>query len=191
VQDWDESTSDFDVPHRFTALAVFPLPLPWGGEVAGLYSLRSDLPFTPHVAAGLDANGDGSPFNDVAFIPASDPALQTLAQEWDCLSSGQGAFAERNSCRGDAIHSVDLRLSIGLPPVAGISSRLIVDGLNLTDRDMGIRDDNLLLLRSGSLSQVNGSVTVPYKVNPNFGNWVYRGDTGRMVRVGFRIGGGQ
>jgi len=191
VEDWDEATSDFDVPHRLTALAVVPLPLPWGGEVTGLYSLRSDLPFTPRVAAGLDANGDGSPFNDVAFVPTSGPAIEALAQEWDCLSGAQGTFAERNSCRGDAIHTLDLRLSLGLPPVAGISSRLVVDGLNLTDRDMGLRDDNLLLLRSGTLNPVNGGVEVPYKVNPGFGNWVYRGDTGRMVRVGIRIGGGR
>ena len=191
VEDWDEAASDFDVPHRFTALASVPLPLPWGGEVAGLYTLRSDYPFTPRVAAGLDANADGSPFNDVAFIPASGPAIEALAQEWDCLGAGQGAFAERNSCRGDAVHSLDLRLSVGLPPVAGVSSRLVIDGLNLTDRDMGIRDDNLLLLSSGSLNQADGEVTVPYKVNPGFGNWVYRGDTGRMVRLGIRIGGGR
>lgn len=191
VEDWDEATSDFDLPHRFTALALLPLPLPWGGEVTGLYTLRSDLPFTPMVAAGLDANGDGSPFNDVAFIPASGSALEALAQEWDCLGAAQGAFAERNSCRGDMVHTLDLRFSLGLPPVAGVSSRIVVDGLNLTDTDMGIRDNNLLLLRSGSVRQVNGTVTVPYKVNPGFGSWVYRGDTGRMVRVGLQIGGGR
>lgn len=191
VDDWDEATSDFDVPHSFTALATVPLPLPWGGDLTGLYTLRSDLPFTPLVAAGLDANGDGSPFNDVAFVPASEQALEALAQEWDCLSGSRGAFAERNSCRGDPVHTLDLRLSLGLPPIAGVRSRVVVDGLNLTDRDMGIRDDNLLLLRSGTVNQVDGGVEVPYKVNPGFGSWVYRGDTGRMVRVGISIGGGR
>jgi hypothetical protein len=34
-------------------------------------------------------------------------------------------------------------------------------------------------------------VEVPYKVNPGFGSWIFRGDTGRMIRVGLQIGGGR
>jgi hypothetical protein len=54
---------------------------------------------------------------------------------------------------------------------------------------MGIRDDNLLVLGGGSVSRAGEELHVPYKVNPGFGNWVFRGDTGRMLRVGLRIGG--
>lgn len=191
VKNWDEAVSDFDVPHRLSALLVLPLPLPWESLVSGLYTFRSDHPFTPRVATGLDANGDGSPFNDIAFVPSAGSDIEALASEWGCVADALGGFPERNSCRGDPVHSVNLRLSLGLPEIGGMSSAIVVDGLNLTDNDMGIRDDNLLVLGGGSVTQNGGTVTVPYKVNPGFGNWVYRGDTGRMLRLGLRIGGGR
>jgi hypothetical protein len=191
VEDWDEAVSDFDVPHRLSAMVVLPLPLPGESYFSGLYSFRSDQPFTARVASGLDANGDGSPFNDVAFVPAAGPEIQALALDWDCISNALGGFAERNACRGDPIHTVDLRLSLGLPPIGGVSATIVVDGLNLTDNDMGIRDDNLLVLGGGTVTKSGGQLNVPYKVNPGFGNWVFRGDTGRMLRVGMKIGGGR
>jgi hypothetical protein len=189
IEDWDESVSDFDVPHRLSAMLVLPLPLPGESFLSGLYTFRSSPPFTPRVATGLDANGDGSPFNDVAFVPASGGGIEELAEEWTCISEALGSFPERNSCRADALHTVDLRLSLGLPEFRGVATAIVVDGLNLTDTDMGIRDDNLLVLGGGSVSRVGEQLHVPYKVNPGFGNWVFRGDTGRMLRVGLRIGG--
>jgi len=191
VEEWDEGVSDFDIPHRLNALFVLPLPFLRGSYLSGLYAFRSDRPFTARVASGLDANGDGSPFNDVAFVPAAGPEIQALAADWDCIGDALGEFAERNACRGDPIHTVDLRLSVGLPPIGGMASAIVVDGLNLTDNDMGIRDDNLLLLGGSTVTNVDGQINVPYKVNPGFGNWVFRGDTGRMLRVGLRIGGGR
>ena len=190
VEEWDEAPSDFDVPHRLSALAVLPLPLPWDGAVSALYTLRSARPFTPRVASGLDANGDGSFVNDVAFVPESGTVLDELAAQWECLSRDRGGFAQRNGCRADPVHSLDVRLSVGLPRVGGVASALVVDGLNLTDTDMGVRDDNLLLLGSGNVTSTAQGVEVPYTVNPGFGNWVFRSDTGRMIRVGIRIGGG-
>jgi hypothetical protein len=190
VEAWDEATSDFDVPHRLNALVVLPLPLPWDVSVSGLYTLRSAMPFTPRVASGLDANGDGSFFNDVAYVPAEGPVIEELAREWSCLTRDAGGFAVRNGCRADPVHTLNLRLTLGLPSVAGVSSALVVDGLNLTDTDMGIRDENLLLLGGGTVTKTDDGVEIPYKVNPGFGNWVYRGDTGRMLRIGLRVGKG-
>lgn len=187
--EWHEGRSDFDIPHRLSVLGVLPLPLPWGGEIAGLYRYRSDRPFTARVAAGLDANGDGSPFNDPAFIPASGSTIEALATEWDCLAERAGQFAERNGCRGDPIHTFDVRVSLGLPPIGGVAATLTIDGLGLTDPDTGIRDDNLLLLGGGSVEKDDDGIEVPYRVNPRFGEWVFRGDPGRMLRVGLRIGG--
>jgi hypothetical protein len=191
VEGWDESTSDFDIPHRLSAMVVLPLPLPRASYVSGLYAFRSQFPFTPRVATGLDANGDGSPFNDIAFVPATGAEIQALADEWDCISDALGSFPDRNACRGDPIHSVNLRLSVGLPPLGRLQTAFVVDGLNLMDSEMGIRDDNLLLLGGDSVTRDGGIVTVPYTVNPEFGGWVFRGDTGRMFRLGLRIGGGQ
>jgi hypothetical protein len=189
VENWDESVSDFDIPHRLSAMVVLPLPLPRESYVSGLYTFRSAPPFTAHVASGLDGNGDGSPFNDVAFVPASGAEIQALAAEWDCISEALGGFAERNACRGDPLHTLDLRLSLGLPVIRGVFPAIVVDGLNLTDNDTGIRDDNLLVLGGGTVTSEGGQINVPYKVNPGFGNWVFRGDNGRMLRVGLRIGG--
>jgi len=191
VSNWDEAVSDFDVPHRLSAFVVLPLPLPGESYLSGLYTFRSDHPFTPRVATGLDANGDGSPFNDIAFVPASGSDIEALAAEWSCIADALGSFPERNACRGDPVHTVDVRLSLGLPAIGGVSSAIVVDGLNLTDNDMGIRDDNLLVLGGGSVAKNGDTFSVPYKVNPGFGGWVYRGDTGRMLRVGLRIGGGR
>lgn len=189
VEDWDESVSDFDVPHRLSALVILPLPLPGESYLSGLYTFRSSPPFTARVASGLDANGDGSPFNDVAFVPASGGGIEALAANWDCVSEALGQFAERNACRGDPLHTVDLRLSFGLPAFRGVSPAIVVDGLNLTDTDTGIRDDNLLVLGGGTVTREGQEFRVPYKVNPGFGDWVFRGDRGRMLRVGLRIGG--
>jgi hypothetical protein len=191
VEKWDEAVSDFDVPHRLSALLVLPLPLPWRSYASGLYTFRSDRPFTPRVATGLDANGDGSPFNDVAFVPSAGSDIEGLASEWSCIADALGSFPERNACRGDPVHSVNVRLSLGLPEVGGLSSALVVDGLNLTDNEWGIRDDNLLVLGGSSVTKIGDTVTVPYTVNPGFGDWVFRGDTGRMLRVGLWIGGGR
>jgi hypothetical protein len=181
--DWADGISDFDSPHRVTATASFPLP--GGGALSGIYQYRSGLPFTPMVAAGLDANGDGSFFNDPAFVPAS--GLDENALGWDCVGVAQGTLAVRNGCRGDGVHRVDLRLSIGL---GAFPAQIVVDALNVTDVQDGVRDDALLLLEQGGAVTGEGDVTVPYRVNPGFGTYLFRTDPGRMLRVGIRLGGG-
>ncbi len=186
--DWEEGVSDFDVPHRLTLTGSVPLPR--GGALSVVYRFRSGLPFTPMVAAGLDANGDGSAFNDPAFIPTG-AVLDDVAAAWDCVAQGAGALAVRNSCRGDPVSRIDARLAIGLGTPGGMPLRLIVDGLNLTDVPEGIRDDALLIADpNGVVTKSGSSYTVPYAVNPYFGDYVQRTDAGRMIRVGFQIGGG-
>ena len=158
-----------------------------GGALSGVYRYRSGLPFTPMIAAGLDANGDGSAFNDPAFIPTSS-ALGEVGATWNCLSTGQGAFAVRNSCRGDPTHRIDLRLAFGL---GRLPAQIVVDALNITDANEGVRDNALLVIDpAGTLTRSGSTVTVPYRVNPGFGTFLLRTDPGRMIRVGIRIGGG-
>lgn len=192
LEDWEEGTSDFDVPHRLAVGAVVPLPLPAGGTLAGTYRYRSDLPFTPRVAAGVDANGDGSFFNDVAFVRQGTD-VDALAAEWGCLEEAIGTFPDRNTCRGSGIHRVDLRLEVGLGMLGDLPARLVLDGLNLTDAESGVRDDALLLADPGGVvtHDPNGDVSVPYIVNQNFGALLWRTEPGRMFRVGVRIGGGR
>ena len=53
----------------------------------------------------------------------------------DCLRSQAGSFADRNSCRGSALHILDLRVRLGLARIQGHSFDIVVDGLNLLDDD--------------------------------------------------------
>lgn len=191
IDEWDEALSDFDRPHRMTVSAVLPLPLATGGTVAGVYRFRSGAPFTPMVAAGLDANGDGSAFNDVARVPAS--GAGEAAAAWDCIAEFGGSFPDRNSCRGEGIHTLDLRLAVGLLRLSGgATAELVVDALNITDADTGRPDPGLLTVAEGGSisSPVAGEYQVPYAVNPRFGSVLPGADPGRWLRIGLRIGGG-
>jgi hypothetical protein len=185
VRDWDEGISDFDVPHRMLVLGT--VPLPGQSALTGVYRFRSGDPFTAMVAAGLDANGDGSPYNDPAFVPGS--LGDQVVGEWSCLNAARGTFAVRNGCRGDSVHRLDLRLTVGL---GTLPATLVVDALNVTDAVEGVRDDALLLVDpEGEVTTSGGVVTVPWVVNPRFGQYLLRTDAGRMLRVGFQIGGGR
>lgn len=186
---WSEGTSDLDVPHRVAAGFTITSRV---ATLTALYRYRSGLPFTPGYRAGVDANGDGSALNDVAFVP-DDPILLDLTSQWDCLSSAIGRFAERNSCRGDAVHSADVRLALNVFQSSNRSVELVFEGLNLIDTQVGLRDTALLLVDpSGTLTvdPSTGSVTVPVTVNPNFGKINVSTNRGRIARVGFRIVGG-
>lgn len=190
IEQWDEDVSDFDVPHRVTISAVLPISLGVGGTLAGVYRFRSGLPFTPMVAPGLDANGDGSPFNDVAFIPSS--GVEDVAAVWDCIAGFRGSFPDRNSCRGDGVHRLDLRLTLGVARLGGARAELVLDALNVTDAGRGRPRPGLLTVPlDGEVTNVgNGSVSVPWVVDPSFGTLAPEAEPGRWFRLGVRIGGG-
>jgi hypothetical protein len=188
---WSEGISDFDTPDRLVAGLTLKLGMAHGGDVSAVYRYESGLPFTPGYRAGVDANGDGSGYNDVAFVP--DVAqLSGLTSEWSCLGDQAGAFAMRNSCRAPARHSLDARVRIGIGAVGDRVVRLVIDGLDLIEDTGGILDNALLLVDpSAPLTQSNngGTVSVPVIVNPDFGRVLVPGTRGRILRVGFRIGG--
>ena len=186
--DWSEGTSDFDIPHRLSAGATVHF-----GSVAlsGIYHFRSGLPFTPRYRTGVDANGDGSIRNDVAFVPG-DAELTTLLSAWPCLDRQTDAFAVRNSCRGPEQHTVNVRLKFRLGRLAGRSASLTLDGFNLVEGKGGVIDDALLLVdpSGGITTSPDGStITIPFIVNPGFGEVLYPSTRGRMLRIGLRIGG--
>ena len=160
--------------------------------LTGTYRFRSAYPFTAGYRAGVDANGDGSALNDVAFVP-DDPAVLDLALDWNCLDTAVGRFAKRNSCRGKGVHALDFRLSIDFFPSSGRRLELVVEGFNLLESEVGLRDTALLLVdgsRQLSIDPATGDVDVPVTVNPNFGEIVTSTSPGRMIRIGFRFGGG-
>jgi len=184
---WSEGTSDFDVPHRAAAgvtLRVGP------AEISGLYRYRSGLPFTPGYRLGVDANGDGSVRNDVAFVP-DEATLGSLLDVWSCLEEQTGGFAARNSCRGPVRHTVNARVRVELGEVGGRSVSLTVDALNLVESSDGVVDDALLLIdpSGGIATSADGStVTLPTRLNDAFDTVRYPTSPGRMIRIGARIG---
>jgi hypothetical protein len=185
---WGQRTSDFDVPHRIAAGATIRQGRV---SVSGVYRFRSGLPFTPRYRAWVDANGDGSGRNDIAFVP-SVAQLGTLASEWPCLEKQAGGFAWRNSCRGPAAHAVDLRVQVALGRLGGMDAVLSVDGLNLIEGAHGVIDDALMLVDRDAAIDVSSdgsTVTIPTVVNDGFGSVLYPASRGRMIRVGVRLGG--
>lgn len=187
---WIEGTSDFDVRHRLVLGTSVMLPLFEGAEVTAVYRYRSGLPFTPGYRGGVDINGDGSPRNDVAFVPALQD-LEGLDREWDCLAEAAGGFPDRNACRGPGVHSLDLRLRLGLLRLGDRRGSLFVDILNLVESDVGVRDEALLLVDPEAplvVDPSSGEVTVPVTVNPGFGTLLQPLSPGTYFRLGLSIG---
>jgi hypothetical protein len=185
---WAEGVSDYDVPHRASAIATLHLG---PADLSAVYRFRSGLPFTPGYRAGVDINGDGSGLNDVAFVPTED-RLGGLADAWPCLADQAGGFAVRNSCRAPDRHTVDVRLRWSLGSILGQSASMTLDAFNLVESDEGLRDAALLLVDAGSAIQTSpdgSTVTVPTIVNPGFGSLPLSGSRGRVLQIGVRVGG--
>ncbi len=188
--DWADGRSDFDVPHRVLAGAELAFPGSVGLRLGVLYQYRSGSPFTPGFRDGVDANGDGSASNDPAFVDNKIKGMDALVAKWSCLQTQIGRFAERNSCRTEAVQSLSARLAIGLFRVGDSRTELVVDGLNLIQSDVGIVDRALFLVdRSGTLATnpQTGVVTVPLVANPNFGKLLVKQTDAQIWRVGLRV----
>ncbi len=184
--DWAEGTSDLDVPHRaMLAMEYRPNALV---SVGAVYRLRSGLPFTPGFRDGVDANGDGDWRNDVAFVNATLPGMDALLSSNGCLKSG--AVAERNSCRGELVHGVDLRAEIQLARLTIGRLALVVDAIDVLAANNAPLDRALLLvdpLGAVSVNPVTGVTTLPFVVNPAFGETVTGRSPGVFWRVGLRV----
>ena len=107
-----------DIPHTLFASAVVPA---WRGFVTSAYMrARSGTPYA--FTVGGDANADGAPTNDLAFIPLeagdislADPALYAALDEFiesrACLRNQRGRLLTRNSCRNPGVLALDGRIT--------------------------------------------------------------------------------
>jgi hypothetical protein len=188
--DWAEGTSDFDIPHRFVVGAEVGLPVGENSRIAGFLRRESGRPFTPGYRDGVDANGDGSARNDVAFVDETVAGVSDLLAEWVCLRDAAGGFAARNACRGPARTRLDITASLGLISISGYPLTVFVDALNLLDSEDGVPDGAVYVIDAGSTIQtdpVGGTITVPLIANPNFGAPLVKRGFGRLIRVGARV----
>lgn len=184
--DWAEGTSDLDVPHRaMLALEYRPNA---AFSVGAVYRLRSGLPFTPGFRDGVDANGDGDWRNDVAFVDATLPGMDAVMSSFGCLKAG--ALAERNSCRGELVHGVDLRAEFQVARLSIGRLALVVDAIDVLAANNAPPDRALLLVDPLGAVTVNpgtGVTTIPYVVNPAFGEAATGRSPGVFWRVGLRV----
>jgi hypothetical protein len=154
-----------------------------------VYRLKSGTPFTAGFRDGVDANGDGVWGNDPAFVDPAIAGVTALAEGNDCLKRSVGTFAERNDCRGEMTHRLDLRASFRIMMLAVGPMDLVVDALDVIPGTSGRVDRALYLVdRAGALSTNAGVTTVPLVVNPNFGALLADRAPGMLFRVGLRIG---
>ncbi len=186
---WSDGRSDFDVPSRLSL----------GGSVggttggvtlrlAGLYTRRSGLPFTPGFRPGVDANADGSGLNDPAFVDGSIQGVDALLSRWDCLRTQLGRFAERNACRAPARASLDLRLSVGRASPGALDVHAFVDAIGLVHSGGDVLDTALYLVDPTlPLAPSGGVVNVPLQANPNFGQPLIRNLLPRVFRIGLQV----
>ncbi len=188
-REWSEGVADGDAPLRVVAATE------WSASASGVFRLgvvyrgRSGAPFTPGFRPGVDANGDGIAGNDPAFVNSAVSGMTALLDANTCLAKFVGAFAERNSCRGDWRHSVDVRATLRLANLAAGPLDLVVDAMDLLPVERGRIDDALYLVdRTGTLSTSLGVTTVPLVANPAFGTIVADRAAGPLFRVGLRIG---
>jgi hypothetical protein len=182
--DWDEGTSDLNVPHRAA------ITLEWHGgnlpvSLGVRGRMRSGLPFTPGFRSGVDVNGDLGGNNDPA--PAETVVSPSGSGSFaSCSLVSIAGFAARNSCRERSVASVDVRMAISI----GRRLSLTADVINLVASKTGVVDRAAVLIdpsRSLTTDSATGAVNIPYLSNPGFGTLLRRGGDPRLVRVGFRV----
>jgi len=187
--DWSDGVSDRSAPHR--ALVALEWAASGAMRIGAVYRVRSGTPFTPGFRAGVDANGDGDPHNDPAFIDGSVPGMSTLIDANDCLGRQSGGFAARNSCRTDLQQRLDLRATFRLAGGQGTGIHLVLDAMDVVAAAVGRPDAAVYLIdRTGAVTTnaLTGVTTMPLTVNPRFGEILADRSPGVLWRVGLRIG---
>jgi outer membrane receptor for ferrienterochelin and colicin len=149
-----ESTSDFEVEHRFNASASYQFNrrTRYPTTVSAFYNLQAGRPFSwiYGFQAFPSINSDRYFSNDLFYVPAGPDDVVLSSGTWEqldafissdeCLSSHRGEIAPRNCSRAPWNHSLDLRIAQDIP-VKNTNLQLTFDILNLVnlfDKDAGV-----------------------------------------------------
>jgi hypothetical protein len=188
TEGWSDGRSDLDVPHQLSLTARLG-----GGPadrhvIAARWRWRSGLPFTPGFAPGVDVNGDGSSANDPVGLE-SVAGVRGLLTDAGCTVDGPGVAA-RNSCRGPAVHGLDVELGYRLWGTGSRRLDITLEGFNLIASGTGLVDRAAVLVDpSGSITtSANGTLVLPLVLNDHFGELQSRRTAPRTVRLGLRFG---
>lgn len=183
---WSDGRSDLDVPHRVVVRASYDAPGDGPLHLAARWRWRSGLPYTPGYAPGVDANGDGGIGNDPVGL-SSVSGLAAVLGGAGC-DVGSGGLAARNSCRADAVQSLDLEAGIRLP-LGDRRVLLTVDAFNVVASATGYVDRAAVLVNpAGSISvNANGELVLPLVANDHFGQLLSRRTAPRTIRFGLRV----
>ncbi|MBP7621695.1 MAG: hypothetical protein KA745_12055, partial [Gemmatimonadales bacterium] len=141
----------------------------------------------PGYRQGVDINGDGSGGNDPVALTGAPAGLAAVLANAHCSSAGSGV-AERNSCREDAVASLDLSLALRLG-AGGRRIALTLDAFNVVGSATGVVDRAALLVDpTGTITtSAAGRTVVPMVVNDNFGTLLSRRGEPRTLRIGLRV----
>jgi hypothetical protein len=184
---WEAGRSDLDIPHRVAATITLRPGNDGPLTMMARVRHRSGLPFTPGYRGGVDVNGDGSSGNDPVGLTGAPSGLAAALASAGCAASTSGV-AGRNSCREDAVSSLDLSFAIALP-TGGRRVSLTLDAFNVVATATGVVDRAALLIDpTGTITTTTAGRTVlPVMVNDNFGNLLNRRGEPRTLRFGLRM----
>ena len=147
--------SSFDVPHRVVVAATYAAPWKqWRTDLSVSYIGESGVRFTyldSSATPGFgDLNADGTSANDPIYVPRStadtaeilfdtrsgdvtqqQASFERFIEGSPCLRRQRGRIVERNSCVAPWVHTTQLSLRQGLPPVSGHRVTLQLDVFNV------------------------------------------------------------
>jgi hypothetical protein len=185
---WVEGVADRDRPHQLGLLAALEVENPFVERFSISYQLRSGRPFTPGVRDALGSGWEAGWSRLEAIALPSGESLPTVGDGWSCdRTTGAGGRLQRNACRGEALHALNLGVLLSLPDFGPGRASIRIEALNLLDRSDVLRDPALFVVDGSTdfqLSPGGGSVTLPVTTNPTFGEPVVRLDDGRLLRIG-------
>ena len=190
VADWADGTSDLDVPHRAVLAIRSRIPALERVRIGGTLRYESSRPFTPGFGPGMDMNADGVAGNDPAFVDPFIDGMDPLLAEWDCLRSAANRFVERNDCRAPARRALDLQLETDLVTRQDLVIAFRVEALDLLSEGGAWYDTALYTLDpegSADLDATDGIVSVPLRVNPDFGQPLVEGFNPTRVRLELQV----